>query len=148
MGALIQLQWIRFIIVGSANTVFGFIAYSAFIICSAPAYVGIVGGSIASIAFSFFFQGKYVFEDLSASRIPRFVLCYLAIIGANIAALDWLSAMVSDKLVAQAMLTPLVVVSSYLMLTRLVFTDRLVKANVEATAKGSPANLVHESRTG
>lgn len=116
--------FVRFLIAGGINTLFGFMVYAAAIGFAAPAWLALLIGNIAGIAFNFFTTGGYVFRQLSASRLPRFVLCYLLTYVANLALLQLLVAWTGSKLLSQLALTLPVAVLSYTLMARIVFTGR------------------------
>lgn len=116
--------FVRFLIAGGINALFGFMVYAAAIGLAAAAWLALLIGNIAGIAFNFFTTGGYVFRQLSASRLPRFVLCYLLVYVANLALLQLLVAWTGSKLLSQLALTLPVAVLSYTLMARIVFTGK------------------------
>jgi putative flippase GtrA len=116
--------FVRFLIAGGINTLFGFMVYAAAISLAAAAWLALLIGNIAGIAFNFFTTGGYVFRQLSASRLPRFVLCYLLVYVANLALLQLLVAWTGNKLASQLALAVPVAILSYTLMAQIVFTGR------------------------
>jgi putative flippase GtrA len=114
-------RFARFLLVGGLNTLFGFVAYSAFVLLHSPPWLALLGGNIAGMLFNFFTTGHFVFLDLSASRLPRFVAAYLFVYGLNLVLIGRLTALTHSLIVSQACLAPVMAVVSYVLLSRLVF---------------------------
>ncbi len=112
---------LRFIIAGVVNSIFGFLVYSVTIYLFSRVWLGLVAGICAGIIFNFFTTGGFVFRDTSRQRIPRFFACYLLIYGLNFALLELTMPLLHGPIVAQALLTPIIALFSYLLLTRFVF---------------------------
>jgi putative flippase GtrA len=118
---IVSRRFIRFLLVGGLNTLFGFLAYSAFIALGLPTWAALLAGNLAGIAFNFFTIGGMVFWNLSLSRVPPFVLCYLVIYLINLGLIDWTSALVGGRILAQAILALPMAVVAYLILRSFVF---------------------------
>lgn len=117
----ISRRFIRYLFVGGLNTVFGFLAYSVFILMKLPTWVALLGGNIAGVVFNFFTIGGIVFLNLSVSRAPLFALSYAVIYFINLELLGWITAWVHGRIVAQAILTLPMALLSYLILRSYVF---------------------------
>ena len=108
----------RFLIAGAANTVFGFAVYSVFILSGVAAWFALMGGMVIGTLFNFMTMGKYVFEDPTYARAPRFLICYAIVYGINLQALEWLSTVLVDEILSQAILAlPMAVIAFSLMKT-------------------------------
>ena len=113
---------LRFLLIGVVNSLFGLTVFSAFILGGASTWTALVGGNVAGLVFNFFTTGGLVFRDLSASRAPRFVLCYVATLAINAWLIDRLAPVVGgNRIVAQALLTAPMAMLSYLVMVKLVF---------------------------
>lgn len=110
-----------FLMVGALNTLFGFLAYALFIVLRSPTWLALIGGNVAGMAFNFFTTGHFVFSDLSARRLPRFVAFYLLVYFANLELIGIVNRHTHDAIVSQAVLTPLFAVASYALLSKWVF---------------------------
>lgn len=117
-----QSTFLRFLVAGGVNTLFGYAVYSAAILADAPAWVALLIGMLAGTVFNFFTTGGYAFRQLSIGRYPRFVLCYLFVYGVNLVLFEVLSRYIADKLVVQALLLVPLALLSYFIMARLVFT--------------------------
>jgi putative flippase GtrA len=113
--------FMRFLLAGAVNTLFGFVVYSLTIVAGAAVWLALLAGILAGVAFNFVTTGGYVFRDLSPRRFPRFLLAYLLIYLVNLGLITLLSPWISNVILAQAIVTLPMALSSYLLLARLVF---------------------------
>lgn len=113
--------FLRFLVAGGVNTLFGFAAYSAAIVAKAPVWLALLMGSIAGIVFNFFTTGGYVFRQLSAAKFPRFVLCYLIVYATNLGLIHLLSEWSDRVILLQLLLTIPLSLLSYFLMARFVF---------------------------
>jgi putative flippase GtrA len=116
-------RFLRFIVAGAVNTLFGYAVYGAGILLGAPVWMALLAGTVAGTVFNFFTTGGYAFRQLALRRYPSFVACYLLVYAGNLVLLGWLSAWIADKLVAQAMLVVPMALVSYVLMARVVFAD-------------------------
>jgi putative flippase GtrA len=121
MEKVLSRRFIRFLLVGGLNTLFGFLAYSLFVLLGLPTWAALLAGNVSGIAFNFFTIGGMVFWDLSLARVPPFVLCYLLIYLINLGLIDWISAIAGGRILAQAILAFPMAAVSYLILRSFVF---------------------------
>lgn len=121
MKAVLSHRFVRYLLVGGLNTLFGLLAYSVFIYFDSPTWVALLGGNVAGVAFNFFTIGGIVFSDLSPYRMPLFVLCYCVIYFINLELIGWLVAFVHGRIVAQAILALPMAALSYLILSNFVY---------------------------
>lgn len=118
---MLEPQFVRFLLAGLANTVFGLAVYSAAVHFGLATWAALLAGILAGLAFNFVTLGGYAFRDLSLQRLPRFVACYGATYLVNLGALHLLHSYIADLIVCQVILTPPMAVFSYLCLSRFVF---------------------------
>lgn len=114
-------QFVRYLFVGGLNTLFGFLAYSGFILLDLPTWAALLGGNVAGIVFNFFTIGGIVFSDLSLARFPLFLLFYAVIYLINLELIGWVAAVVHGRIAAQAILVLPMAILSYLILRNYVF---------------------------
>ncbi|MGZ5194615.1 MAG: GtrA family protein [Ramlibacter sp.] len=116
-------RFLRFIVAGGLNTLFGYAVYGAGIVLGAPVWASLLIGMVAGTVFNFFTTGGYAFRQLALRRYPRFVGCYLLVYAANLALIAGLSTWIADKLLVQAVLLVPLALFSYVLMARLVFAD-------------------------
>ena len=113
--------FLRFLVAGGINTLFGFVVYGAGILAGAPVWLALLIGMVAGTIFNFVTTGGYAFRQMRIDRYPRFVLCYLVLYGLNLVLIQWLSQWIANALAVQAVLLAPVALLSYFMMARLVF---------------------------
>lgn len=114
----------RFLVAGGVNTLFGFAVYSAFIVAGMEVWFALLAGMLLGTVFNFFTTGGYAFRELSLSRFPRFVICYLLIYGINFLLIGLISGWLNDKILSQAILVLPMALLSYFLMLRFVFPAR------------------------
>jgi putative flippase GtrA len=120
-GILNRSEFIRFLIAGCVNTLFGFLAYSTAIFAGAAVWLALLSGTIAGIVFNFFSTGGYVFRMLSARLLPRFIACYFIIYVINFELITFLSEWERNVIILQFIIAFPIAILSYFMMSRFVF---------------------------
>lgn len=115
-------RFLRFLLVGGANTLFGLAVYALSVLAQAPVWLALLIGVIAGATFNFVTTGGYVFRDLSLGRVPLFALSYLLIYGINLSLLNWILSWLNGAILAQAILVLPMSILSYTLMGRFVFT--------------------------
>ena len=123
-SALAQRQFLRFLVAGGVNTLFSFGVNIAAMVAGLPVWLAMLIGTLAGIAFNFFTHGGYAFRDLSARRLPRYVLGYAVVYVIALAAFHVLQLVVPGPIVCQALLVIPMALLSYLIMSRFVFQKR------------------------
>ncbi|QOT75433.1 GtrA family protein [Cupriavidus basilensis] len=116
--------FIRFLIAGGFNSLFGWLVYSGAILLGAQPWLALIVGIVMGIAFNFVTLGGYAFRDLTVARLPRFVMTYGFIYVVNLICLTLLKRWIDEPILGQLILTPFMAMVSYLVLSRMVFTGR------------------------
>jgi putative flippase GtrA len=114
-------QFLRFLLAGGLNTLFGFAVYALAVLAGLPVWLAMLVGTVAGVAFNFVTLGGYAFRDLSARRLPRFVLGYACTYAVNLAAFHLVHRRVADPVACQVLLVVPVALFSYLVMSRFVF---------------------------
>lgn len=118
---LANRQFLRFLVAGGVNTLFGFAVYAAAVLAGQPIWLAMLIGTVAGIAFNFLTLGGYAFRDLSAKRLPRYVLGYAIVYLVNLAAFHALQLVVPDPVGCQVLLVIPMALLSYLVMSRFAF---------------------------
>jgi glycosyltransferase involved in cell wall biosynthesis/putative flippase GtrA len=84
IASLINIRFIRFLIVGVVNTGFSYGVYSLLIYSGVEYRQATLGALIAGIFFSFKTQGKFVFNNSENRLFFRFLFCWIIIYFFNI----------------------------------------------------------------
>ena len=117
-------QFFRFLVVGAGNTVFG---YSVYVICL---WIGIVYqaaavvSTVLGVLFNFFTTGGIVFRNAALGKILGFIAVYGVTLIINLILLTALVTAGMSKVLAQALVLPLIVVLSFLLNKFLVFREK------------------------
>lgn len=122
-------RFMRFLVAGGVNTIFGFAVYSICIVAGMAVWLALLAGMLSGTVFNFFTTGGYVFRELSLARFPRFVICYLLVYGINLMLIELISTWLSSKILSQAIITFPLALLSYFLMARFVFyrSDNLPK---------------------
>lgn len=113
--------FLRFLLAGSINTLFGFAIYCAAIYAGASVWLALLTGTIIGTVFNFFTTAGYVFRKLTISRFPRFMSCYALVYALNLGLIKLLLPWLGDEKLSQLVLAGPVAVISYLLMARFVF---------------------------
>lgn len=117
-------RFLRFLVAGGVNTLFGFVAYSLLIINGMEVWLALLIGMLLGTVFNFFTTGGYVFRELSPTRFPRFVICYLIVYFINLELIELILPLLGSKILPQAILVLPMAILSYFLMERLVFSSR------------------------
>ncbi len=117
-------RFLRFLVAGGVNTLFGFVAYSLLTVTGMEVWLALLVGMLLGTVFNFFTTGGYVFRELLAARFPRFVLCYLLIYFINLELIELIIPLLGNKILAQAILVFPMAILSYFLMARFVFSSK------------------------
>jgi len=118
------LRFIKFLIVGAINTLFGFGVYSACIFFDSPVPIALLISMILGTLFNFFSTGRYVFNQYSLYFLPRFLICYLFIYILNISLFEVIFSKINNKIYTQAILVLPLAVLSYFLMNKFAFSRK------------------------
>ncbi len=121
---LADRQFLRFLVAGGVNTLFGFGVNIAAMLAGLPVWLSMLIGTVAGIAFNFLTHGGYAFRDMSAGRLPRYVLGYAVVYLVGLAAFHALHLAMHDPIACQVLLVIPMALLSYLIMSRFVFQKR------------------------
>jgi putative flippase GtrA len=114
-------RFLRFLVVGGINTLFGFALYSGLILLGTRVWLALLLANVAGVLFNFFTTSVVVFRTSLRRRMLRFVGVYLAIYLVNLALLSAARHVFGNAILAQALLVLPMAVLSYLLMRRFVF---------------------------
>jgi putative flippase GtrA len=127
MNLEINNRYVRFLIAGGFNTLFGWLCYAGLILLGAPPWLALILATLTGITFNFITLGGYAFRSLVLNRFPRFVLAYCIIYTTNLVCLKALSPWVDSPILGQLILTLPLALLSYIIMSKLVFNTRSAK---------------------
>jgi putative flippase GtrA len=112
---------LRFLAVGGLNTGFGYMSYAVLVLIGLPLWGAVAGMTILGFIFNFFSYGGIVFGSTSHTILPRYLVFYCLLGALNYALLFGLTRNGVDRLVAQAILVPLLAVVGFVGMRQFVF---------------------------
>ncbi len=121
---LAERQFLRCLIAGGVNTLFGFGVNIAVMLAGCPVWLSMLVGTVAGVAFNFFTHGGYAFRDMSARRLPRYIAGYTIVYFVALGAFHVLNRFVRGPLLCQVLLVVPMALFSYLIMSRFVFNKR------------------------
>lgn len=119
-------RFIKFILVGALNTLFGLGAYALLIRWGLPVWASLIGGNVAGILFNFVTTGHFVFANMLLTRLPRFIGAYLGLYVLNYLLIQLLLALHMGAIGAQILLTPVMAIGSFYVMSRYVFASERI----------------------
>jgi len=119
-----RTTFLRFLVAGGFNTLFGWLVYAASILMGAPLWLALIIAIVTGIGFNFVTLGGYAFQDMAMKRFPRFVLSYALIYITNLTCLKVLEPWLSSPIWGQLILTPPLAIFSYVVLSRMTFNSK------------------------
>ena len=117
-------KFIKFLFVGSVNTVFGYLMYVIFITMPIPRIVALLCSYIAGVLWNFKTTGNVVFKSNDNRLIFRFVFSYIVVFFINYAALVVLLNLNMNKYLAQFLLVFPVAMISFTLFRLFVFREK------------------------
>jgi putative flippase GtrA len=121
-AARIDRRFLRYVVAGGVNTLFGYAAYSGLVLAGVAPQIALGGGMAAGILFNFF-SISAAFASHDRRRLPRF----LAVYGLSYLANAWLLGLVVragvGPLVAQAGFVLLFTPLTFIAMRRFVFAQ-------------------------
>lgn len=116
-----DFTFLRFLIAGAINTLFGFLIYGSAILFGLAVWQALLAGNIAGLGFNFITTGGYAFRDLNKSRFLRFSLAYSLIYVINLSLVIWLERWISNAILIQGLVTIPMALGSYALMLKFVF---------------------------
>jgi putative flippase GtrA len=123
----LQNRFIRFIVVGAANTAIGYGLYLALLYLTIPYWAAWAGALTLNVVIAFFLTGSLVFGVLGTGQFIYYVACWLAIAGLNVFLLKVLVNGGVDPKLAPTIMIPINIVLAFVVQKTIVFrkaTDR------------------------
>jgi putative flippase GtrA len=122
---MMERTFIKFILVGIMNTLFGYSIFALFISLKVHYTLAVLLATILGIVFNFKTIGKLVFRNSSNHLIFRFVGVYGAIYFLNVAALGVFDRFRVNMYVAGMLLLAPMAIISFILQRKYVFTEKV-----------------------
>jgi putative flippase GtrA len=120
---LMDVQFIRFLLVGCLNTAVGYGLFAACILIGLPSALALLIATVIGVLFNYLSTGRLVFAWHTSRRLWLFVLSYAVVYLVNVAALLGLERMSVPALLAQVLLLPPIVGLAFLLNKYVVFSS-------------------------
>jgi len=118
-----ESSFIRFLLVGAVNTIFGYSVFVLFSIAGVHYSIAIIFSTLAGVLFNFKTIGILVFGSHDNRLIFRFLGVYLVIYLINLIGLKNMDTYHVNHYLAQAMLAPELALISFFLNKKLVFNQ-------------------------
>lgn len=112
---MIEFRFIRFLLVGVLNTVFGYSCFALLLYFGIDHRLTLLISTVLGVLFNFKTSGHLVFKATGSRRIARFVLVYGVVYGINLGGLEiliWFS--ISVYLAGLILIPPCAVIAYFL----------------------------------
>lgn len=120
-GFLWQNQFFRFLCIGVINTIFGYCAYAVLVILGIDYRVALTISTTLAVLFNYYTNGRFVFRNSGKKVLLKFILSNVIMYIFNQAFLIALVNFEMGKLVAQAVIIPVVIVITFIINKKWVF---------------------------
>lgn len=110
-------RFIRFVIVGVANTAFGYGLYALLVVASAPPQVALFLSFFIGVLWNYFTTARFVFQVSGFGRLPAYAACYIFVYALNAGTLHVAISSGMAPLIAQAILTPVAAVLTFVLVS-------------------------------
>ena len=114
-------QFVRFLLIGAINTVFGYAVFSLFLFLGFHYAVASLLATIVGVLFNFLTTGRFVFNNRDHSLLGKFFLVYAVVYGCNVGALKILDSLAVNLYLAGALLLLPLAILSYILNKTFVF---------------------------
>lgn len=121
ISKFVSVRFVKFLIVGGLNALFGFTIYGLLAITALPTWLVLLLATLLGIVFNFFTTGGLVFKSLNITKVPAFIICYGIVFLLNLGLLYWLTPIFDSRIWAMALIIAPMSVLTYFMQSRLVF---------------------------
>lgn len=116
-------RFIKFLFVGLINTGFGYAVYAILVLFKTPPQIALLAMFVIGVLWNYMTTARFVFDVSGFGRLPAYCLCYVAIYLLNAGALQAAINLGVAPLIAQAVLTPVIAVLTFVLLS-FVMRDR------------------------
>ena len=121
---MIDNRFIKFIIVGVINTLFGYSIYALFILLNFHYSIAALLANIIGVLFNFKTIGKIVFKNYDNALIFKFIGVYIVTYFLNVGFLKILDMFMVDMFLAGAVLVLPMAVISFILNKKFVFKEQ------------------------
>jgi putative flippase GtrA len=125
---IIDRQFIKFLLTGILNTLFGFLIYSLFTYLVSNSTLAVILSNTVGVLFNFRTYSQFVFKSKDNSRIFRFCIVYALIMSVQILLLKLMASLgIEDPYLGGFLLLPLLATMSFLLMKKVVFREAMIQ---------------------
>lgn len=121
LSKILNITFIRFLLVGVLNTAFGVGVYCLFIYLGLQYAIATLLSNVLGVLWNFKTTGRLVFGSKDNSLIFRFILCYCVTYVLNVAFIYFFTRAGLNDYYSGILATPFVALCSFFLLKRFVF---------------------------
>jgi len=107
----------RFVVVGLVNTAFGYAVFALLLWLGMAPQPALIFAFAIGVMWNYLTTARYVFGATGFRRLPAYAMAYLSVYVANALALQAMLSRAVDPFAAQAILTPLAAILSFILLS-------------------------------
>lgn len=119
--ALLDLRFLRFLLVGGLNTIFGYVVYLICLYVGMGVEIALAVTTCIGATFNYFTNSILVFRHRGRNLLPRFLAAYGVVYVVNVVTIRILLATGLGPAIAQAILLPGLAALAYLIFKFFVF---------------------------
>lgn len=119
-----SVRFLRFLVVGGVNTVFGYLVYAGFILLNLHYSLAALFSNIIGVIFNFFTTGRIVFDNRQPSLILKFFGVYTVYYLLNLGVLKLLMSQGFSSLISGAIAALPMALVSYTLTRTFVFRPK------------------------
>ncbi len=106
-------RFVKFLFVGLINTGFGYGVYAVLVLLKTPPQIALLAMFVIGVLWNYTTTARFVFDVSGFGRLPAYCLCYVAIYLLNAGSLQAAINLGVEPLIAQAVLTPVIAVLTF-----------------------------------
>ncbi len=119
----LSLQFLKFLVVGVVNTLFGYGVFALLIFAGASPTPALLLAYVVGVLFNFFTTRRFVFNQSTLAALRYFIGAYILIYLFNLGLYKLIEIASLTPLVIQAICLPIVAIFSFTLFKFLVFKD-------------------------
>lgn len=121
----LSLQFFRFLVVGTFNTLFGYSVFAALILIGTTPTLALILAYGVGVVFNFFTTQRFVFNRSHRASLFRFTIAYVVIYFFNLGLYKLVELAGTSPFITQALCLPVVAIFSFLLFKFQVFRNSL-----------------------
>jgi len=119
----LSLQFLRFLVVGTLNTLFGYSVFAVLILIGTTPTLALILAYGMGVFFNFFTTQRFVFNRSERASLLRFIVAYVVIYFFNLGFYRLVELAGTSPLITQALCLPVVAIFSFLLFKFQVFRN-------------------------